>query len=273
MPNGKEITDGTDPNDPCSFKTGSQTATPSAAWLAADCDGDGVPNSKEITDGTDPNNTCSFKTASQTVATSAAWKLLDCDGDGLPNGKEITDGTDPQNGCSLKAPRISADGDLKMCTDEQRKLVVQREFGFTVQWFKNGAAIAGATKDTLLVSVAGSYTAVFTNATGCVSAASKPVLIEIVCITIATVPDVFTPNGDGDNDVISPVVPGIKRLRCFEVYNRWGNLIFTTNEIGKGWDGKFRGKDQPAESYLWLIEGVDSRGNRVKKTGMFTLIR
>ena len=80
--NGDEITDGTNPNDPCDFIFASQTVTPSAAWNAADCDGDGVSNGTEVTDGTNPNDPCDFITASQTSVPSAGWNTADCDGDG-----------------------------------------------------------------------------------------------------------------------------------------------------------------------------------------------
>jgi hypothetical protein len=133
----RELIDGTIPTDPCSFRTVSQVITPSAAWSALDCDGDGTPNGTdtqpldpcvggsgtpdvnnalwqaadcdgdgetnglENTAGTDPNDPCSYTTAP--VATSPAyanWSALDCDGDGVTNGVEITNNTNPKNGCS-----------------------------------------------------------------------------------------------------------------------------------------------------------------------------
>jgi gliding motility-associated-like protein len=98
----QEALDGTNPNDPCSFKLTSQKLTPTAAWLAADCDGDGVTNGKEIKDGTNPSDPCSLKYLSQTLTPTAAWLAADCDGDGVLNGKEKSDGTDPSDPCSLK---------------------------------------------------------------------------------------------------------------------------------------------------------------------------
>ncbi|MCL9771226.1 thrombospondin type 3 repeat-containing protein, partial [Flavobacterium sp. HXWNR69] len=99
--NGQEVTDGTNPNDPCSLVLTSQTLSPSSAWLAADCDGDGVTNGQELTDGTNPNNPCSYTGTSQTLATSGLWLTADCDGDGVTNGQEVTDGTNPNDPCSL----------------------------------------------------------------------------------------------------------------------------------------------------------------------------
>ena len=86
-------------------------------------------------------------------------------------------------------------------------------------------------------------------------------------------PDFFTPNGDGVNEEIVPIIPGIERLRCFKVYNKFGNLVFETTIMKKGWDGKYRGQVQPADTYIWLIEGFDKFGKLIKRTGMFTLMR
>ncbi len=87
------------------------------------------------------------------------------------------------------------------------------------------------------------------------------------------VPKVFTPNGDGVNDVVRPIVNGIFNLEYFNIYNRWGNLLFTTNNITQGWDGRFKGAMQPNETYLWIVVGTNANNERVKKRGMITLVR
>jgi uncharacterized repeat protein (TIGR01451 family)/gliding motility-associated-like protein len=97
----KEISDGSNPNDPCDFVLGSVTLSKGNAWNNADCDGDGVTNGQEITDGTNPSNPCQFTLSSQTLATSEIWNNADCDGDGVTNGQEITDGTSPSNPCQF----------------------------------------------------------------------------------------------------------------------------------------------------------------------------
>ena len=56
---GTEITDGTDPNNPCNFVLASQTVTPNAAWYLLDCDGDGIPNGDELDGGSNPLDPCS----------------------------------------------------------------------------------------------------------------------------------------------------------------------------------------------------------------------
>jgi gliding motility-associated-like protein len=87
------------------------------------------------------------------------------------------------------------------------------------------------------------------------------------------VPRVFTPNGDGVNDVLKPILVGIPTFHYFSVYNRWGNLVFTTSDPGVGWDGRFKGVQQPTETYLWIAEGVDTDGNKVVRKGMVSLVR
>ena len=87
------------------------------------------------------------------------------------------------------------------------------------------------------------------------------------------VPSAFTPNGDGKNDVLKPYTVGISKLSYFNVYNRWGQLVFTTTELGKGWDGLFNGAPQPANAYVFSTEGTDYTGKTVYRKGTTELIR
>ena len=87
------------------------------------------------------------------------------------------------------------------------------------------------------------------------------------------VPDAFTPNGDGLNDVERPIAVGVMYLDFFSVYNRWGQLIFTTNQIGRGWDGNFNGVAQPAGTYVYITQGRNYKGKTISKKGTFVLIR
>lgn len=87
------------------------------------------------------------------------------------------------------------------------------------------------------------------------------------------VPTGFTPNGDGKNDVLKPVGVGIAQLQQFRIFNRWGQLVFSTTELGKGWDGTFNGIKQPAGTYVFEAIGTDQLGNRIYKKGTVVLIR
>ena len=87
------------------------------------------------------------------------------------------------------------------------------------------------------------------------------------------VPTAFTPNNDGLNDFLEPVPVGIKEFKFFTVYNRWGQMIFTTRDPKRGWNGKLSGVDQPTGTFVWMAEAIDYRGNLVKRKGVVTIIR
>jgi gliding motility-associated-like protein len=87
------------------------------------------------------------------------------------------------------------------------------------------------------------------------------------------VPSGFTPNADGKNDVLKAVTIGIAKLSYFSVYNRWGQLLFSTTEENKGWDGNFSGLAQPAGTYVYQAIGLDYIGNTIQRKGTVVLIR
>ncbi|MBL7703559.1 MAG: gliding motility-associated C-terminal domain-containing protein [Ferruginibacter sp.] len=100
-------------------------------------------------------------------------------------------------------------------------------------------------------------------------------LVEIKGKKGIYVPEGFTPNGDGNNDRLYPILVGIKKLNYFKVYNRWGNLLFetTSGRPEDGWDGTYKGKKQPVETYLWVVEGIDIDNITITKNGNTLLIR
>jgi len=87
------------------------------------------------------------------------------------------------------------------------------------------------------------------------------------------VPTGFTPNGDGLNDRLGPVPVGIKTFHFFRVFNRWGQLIFSTSDPARKWDGTIDGVLQPMGTFVWTAEATDFRGVLLTRKGMVTLIR
>lgn len=87
------------------------------------------------------------------------------------------------------------------------------------------------------------------------------------------VPSGFTPNGDGHNDVIRPILVGIKQLQYFRVYNRWGQLVFSTSESGKGWDGNISGQPQGTGNFVYVAQAIDYTGRIISRKGNVVLIR
>jgi gliding motility-associated-like protein len=87
------------------------------------------------------------------------------------------------------------------------------------------------------------------------------------------VPNAFTPNGDGINNIFKPIPIGMKSVDIFRVYNRWGQMLYSGTGNGAGWDGTFAGKKQEMATYVWYAEGVDYLNNKIKKKGSVILIR
>lgn len=87
------------------------------------------------------------------------------------------------------------------------------------------------------------------------------------------VPTAFSPGGDGLNDILKPILLGMRDLHYFKVFNRWGKLLYSTTQKNQGWDGKFNGKGQDAATYIWMAEGVNYKGELRQKKGYTVLIR
>ena len=92
--------------------------------------------------------------------------------------------------------------------------------------------------------------------------------------SLIRVPNAFSPNGDNLNDIFYIIDIGIVDLIEFKIYNRWGELVFSTSEIDQGWDGNFRGKPQDVGTFVYYIVATTSESpteNVIK--GSFSLIR
>jgi gliding motility-associated-like protein len=69
------------------------------------------------------------------------------------------------------------------------------------------------------------------------------------------------------------VYKGNATLKKFAVYNRWGTLMYETNNIAEGWDGTYKGKAQPMGVYVYTVEAQSANGKKLVKQGNVTLIR
>jgi gliding motility-associated-like protein len=87
------------------------------------------------------------------------------------------------------------------------------------------------------------------------------------------VPNAFTPNSDGKNDHLRPIPVGILRIDQFYIYNRWGQLIYSSTDTERGWDGTLSGKPQASDAYMWAVKAIDYNGQPYFKKGSFLLIR
>ena len=109
-------------------------------------------------------------------------------------------------------------------------------------------------------------------------------LVDSVIITVdycnayVKAPDAFTPNGDGTNDHFTVYGKYISDY-LIRIYNRWGELVYQSsdinelNDLGRGWDGTFKGKLQDVGTFVYYIEAKDFDGKKIFKKGNITLIR
>jgi gliding motility-associated-like protein len=70
------------------------------------------------------------------------------------------------------------------------------------------------------------------------------------------IPNTFTPNGDGLNDVFMPAIMGAEQYH-FMVFDRWGMLIFESYDLMQGWDGRFKGNKCQQDVYVWKVDFFD----------------
>lgn len=86
------------------------------------------------------------------------------------------------------------------------------------------------------------------------------------------VPNVFTPNGDGKNDMLMVYSTGLKDMN-FLIYNQWGQVVFQSSDPSKGWDGTFKGVPQPVGVYFYVLKAVMADSSSNIKKGSINLIR
>lgn len=147
-----------------------------------------------------------------------------------------------------------------------------RSFGETFLW-KPGISLNDTASATPLFTGASDqlYTVDITTSTGCLTTDTQ--FVKMVSHVDIYVPNGFTPNGDGKNDVLRPLLRGIKELHYFRVFNRLGQLLFETNQEFAGWNGYIRGNAQETQTVVWVVEGLGDDDKIYKKTGTSVLIR
>jgi gliding motility-associated-like protein len=112
-----------------------------------------------------------------------------------------------------------------------------------------------------------------TDALGCKGRDSITVAFTKEGDQLLYMPDAFSPNGDGINDVFRPKFIGPAAKYEFNIYNRWGQLIFRSTTPGVGWDGKYKSKDQPQDVFVYYVKAEGGCNGKFEMKGTFILIR
>ena len=142
--------------------------------------------------------------------------------------------------------------------------------GGSYEWFPpTGLNCTNCPNPVATPNVTTTYTLTVTNDSGC--AVSYLVTIDVECSNIF-IPDAFSPNGDGQNDILYVRGDCIKTME-FVVFDRWGNKIFESNSTNIGWDGTYKGEAMNTGSFAYYLNAQLFDGTTYEKKGNVALVR
>ncbi len=146
-----------------------------------------------------------------------------------------------------------------------------RDFGQLYQWQPSAQLLNTSIVDPYFKGNSSQeYTVQIKTRTGCVTIDTQ--YVRVYKKIKIYVPTAFTPNNDGRNDYLRPLLLGFDKLLSYTIYNRWGRQLFhTTNEL-PGWDGKVNNIAQEPQTIIWVVEAVDIDGKIQKASGSTVLL-
>jgi gliding motility-associated-like protein len=166
---------------------------------------------------------------------------------------------------NLMNPTLYLGNDTTICMNHPLWLNASIPWGVNYQW-ENGSSSA-----TRWIENEGEYWVQASNP--CVSV-SDTIFIKVDdCEPMLVIPNVFTPNGDGTNDVFNAgAIRNVTSLNIL-IFNRWGESIFQSNNLNFAWDGQYQSQKCPTGVYFWVVQYIDINGNKHDLSGTVTLLR
>ncbi|MFI5140783.1 MAG: choice-of-anchor L domain-containing protein [Bacteroidia bacterium] len=110
----------------------------------------------------------------------------------------------------------------------------------------------------------------FTSNHGCIDSVKYD--IHVIDYSTLYIPNSFTPNNDGKNDFFKADGTFINSFEMY-IYDRWGNLVITLDDINKSWNGKHKGQEAPEDIYIYKGSAIDTQGKTINFHGQINLIR
>lgn len=112
------------------------------------------------------------------------------------------------------------------------------------------------------------YTVTMTDANGCLATD----VVTVILPGTLFIPNTFTPNGDGYNDLFGAWGKDLSELELW-IYNRWGELIWSTEQLSGRWDGTVNGTESPIDTYVWKVKATELAGRKHDRVGHVNLLR
>lgn len=194
----------------------------------------------------------------------------------LPDGRRVfvagdyTTTLTAVNGCdsivlshlALKdKPQVSIVQDI--CLFNYKPVTVVVQSGYQYLWGN------GSTTNTQVIRYPGTYRVSVSNECG----TTRLQTVAKDCAVDLYVPNAFTPNGDGQNDVFRLRTPHGQVLLEFRIFDRWGAEVYTSTDVLQGWDGTCKGTPQPVGSYVYFIRYKNIEGEEKLLKGAVHLLR
>ncbi len=145
--------------------------------------------------------------------------------------------------------------------------------GNTFEWNFGDGTTGSSLEETHIYSELGTYTAVLTVSDNGNCPITIPFVIEVIGESSILIPNVFTPNGDGSNDVFTVVGTNLTDVNCV-IFNRWGQKLYEWDRVKGYWDGRtLAGKEVPDGTYFFIVKAKGIDGKEYFEKGGFSLIR
>jgi len=143
-----------------------------------------------------------------------------------------------------KTPQIQLSTDTALCENQRLKTIQINDADIAILWSDGSTALA------LLPAQSGQYI-LSLEKEGCLSTDTIQITL-LNCGCELYFPNAFTPNNNGLNEQFMPVTECLVKQFQLDIFNKWGQLIFQSSNIGYGWDGNYKGKPAPNGTYLWI---------------------
>ncbi len=171
---------------------------------------------------------------------------------------------------------VAAKFDMVIDTANNMVVLADSSIGKVTKWIWNFGDLTSSTTFTPAHSYdqPGLYSIslIASNQYGCSDTILKDNYVTIYQKPIVFIPNVFTPNGDGQNDELKVFLNG-SRYFDLMIFNRWGEKVFESTEKTKGWDGRYKNVMQEMEVYAYTLSVEFFDGTKTSKNGNITLLK